>query len=206
MYDAFGLNTDSITIAIIDITRAKPNLTAGFCFFTIFAVSINFKNNYIMKKIILLLLLALVSISASARKSYITMTTDNFLVGNATSLNNNYINLSGEVPEDIENKGFVYNSEYHCWYVRSNFQMKYSTAEILNWLSEYGYEVEFTDNDKHFILSKEIPSGSQTQIEGDVNHDSEVNIADVNKVISLILDKIRENPNLLEELGIEQPK
>ena len=157
-----------------------------------------------MKKIILLLLLVLVSVSASARKSYITMTTDAFLVGTASS-SNNYIHLSGEVPEDIENKGFVYNSERHYWYV-STSQMKYSTAEILNWLSEYGYEVEFTDNDERFILSKEIPSGSQTQIEGDVNHDSEVNIADVNRVISLILGMLRDNPKLLEQLGIEQPK
>jgi len=154
-----------------------------------------------MKKIILLLLLALVSISASARKSYITVYTYHY-DGTTTSSNTN-IRMTGDLPENIE--GFVYNDDNtSCYNEYPN--KRYTQGEILNLLSGYGYEVEFVDNDFHcFLLSKEIPS-NQTQIEGDVNNDSEVNIADVNKVISLILDKIRENPNLLEELGIEQPK
>ena len=73
-------------------------------------------------------------------------------------------------------------------------------------LSEYGYEVEFVDNEnKCFLLSKEVSSG-QTISKGDVNEDSEVNIADVNEVISLILGMLRDNPKLLEQLGVEQPK
>lgn len=156
-----------------------------------------------MKKIILLLLLVLVSVTASARKSYITMTTDDFIYGSTPTYN--VIRLSGEVPEDIENKGFVYDSSYRYWKAynsnTSGQQLtKYTTAEILNWLSEYGYEVEFMDDDcKKFLLSKEISSG-QTISKGDVNEDSEVNIADVNEVISLILGIVREHPEILEQI------
>lgn len=152
-----------------------------------------------MKKIILLLLLVLVSVTASARKSYITMTTGDFIDGSTHT--NSSIILSGEVPEDIENKGFSYVTNHHCWLARYSDGSMYATAEILNWLSEYGYEVEFvSQNLCYYILSKEIPSGSQTQIEGDVNHDSEVNIADVNRVISLILGIVREHPEILEQI------
>jgi len=59
--------------------------------------------------------------------------------------------------------------------------------------------VEFTMDETHFLLSKEIPS-SQTTIKGDVNEDSEVNIADVNEVISLILGIVREHPEILEQI------
>ena len=162
-----------------------------------------------MKKIILLLLLVLVSVTASARKSYITVQTP-YSNGRANESNSSngtiYIILSGDVPNDIE--GFRYVSGRHYWesYEYDKPQYKqYSTGEILSLLSEYGYEVEYVIDSTHFLLSKEISSG-QTQIEGDVNHDSEVNIADVNRVISLILDKLRENPKLLEQLGIVQPK
>lgn len=142
-----------------------------------------------MKKIILLLLLVLVSITASARKSYIMMSTSGLVTGHSFS-------LAGEVPEGIENKGFIYDSNSHCWYSKS--EMKYVTSEILNWLSEYGYEVEFM-NTTWFLLSKEVPSG-QTVSEGDVNKDGEVNIADINKVVALILGIIKENPSILEQI------
>ena len=159
-----------------------------------------------MKKIILLLLLVLVSVTASARKSYITVSTANS-DGSANS-SSATIFLTGDVPNDIE--GFAYRESVHCWCTLSDLSdptlIKYSTGEILNVLSEYGYEVEFVDNENRcFLLSKEVSSG-QTISKGDVNEDSEVNIADVNEVISLILDKLRENPKLLEELGIVQPK
>lgn len=157
-----------------------------------------------MKKIILLLLLVLVSVSASARKSYITVHSPVF-TGEARTMYPGII-ITGDMPDSIE--GFLYSSSFNYWYNECEIK-KYSTGEILNVLSEYGYEVEFVNNTNDgkmsYLLSKEIPSG-QTQIEGDVNHDSEVNIADVNRVISLILDKLRENPKLLEELGIVQPK
>ena len=154
-----------------------------------------------MKKIILLLLLVLVSVTASARKSYITMSSPNFIRGNSYDYINTYtIYLSGEVPEDIENKGFTYDSEKHSWSCSNKTGMKYSTAEILNLLSEYGYEVEYVDSENiYFLLSKEISSG-QTISKGDVNTDGEINIADVNEVIGLILGYVKEHPEILEQI------
>ncbi len=150
-----------------------------------------------MKKIFLLFLLVLVSVTASARKSYITVSTYN---NNGKVLPNSAnITLTGEVPDNIE--GFEYSSKYQCWFDYSNgTDRTYSVGEILNVLSEYGYEVEFVDNDFHcFLLSKETPSG-QTISKGDVNEDSEVNIADVNEVISLILGIVREHPEILKQI------
>ena len=109
------------------------------------------------------------------------------------------IRLTGDVPDNIE--GFEYSSKYQCWFDYSNgTDRTYSVGEILNVLSEYGYEVEFVDNDFHcFLLSKEVSSG-QTISKGDVNEDSEVNIADVNEVISLILGIVREHPEILKQI------
>ena len=156
-----------------------------------------------MKKIILLLLLVLVSVTASARKSYITLTTcSSDGSANYESYTYGRFILTGDVPNYIE--GFEYDGDRHYWttiITTSNPNYKqYSTGEILNVLSEYGYEVEFVDNNnKSFILSKEIPDG-QTVSEGDVNKDGEVNIADVNGLLSLILGIVRENPSILEQI------
>lgn len=158
----------------------------------IFAVSINFKNNYIMKKIILLLLLVLVSITASARKSYIEVrycTTSN--------PSSTFYQMTGDVPKGIEL--FHYNEEGTA--VRFNGKI----GRLLNILSEFGYEVEFTTGNDGYLLSKEIPS-NQTQIKGDVNTDGEVTIADVNEVIYLILGIVREHPEILEQYGVVLPK
>lgn len=156
-----------------------------------------------MKKIILLLLLVLVSVTASARKSYITVQTpySNGRANESTSNNGTiYIILSGDVPNDIE--GFRYVSERHYWesyeYYKPQYK-QYSTGEILSLLSEYGYEVEYVIDSTHFLLSKEISSG-QTISKGDVNTDGEVNIADVNEVISLILGYVKEHPEILEQI------
>jgi len=148
-----------------------------------------------MKKIILLLLLVLVSVTASARKSYITVYSVNEWGG--AYPHDKGTQLTGDVPDDIE--GFEYDSYNHLWYNNVNIRI-YSTGEILNVLSEYGYEVEFVDNaNKSFLLSKEIPDG-QTISKGDVNTDGEINIADVNEVISLILGYVREHPEILEQI------
>ena len=148
-----------------------------------------------MKKIFLLLLLVLVSVTASARKSYITIQVYNSSGSVLYSANN--IVMTGDVPDNIE--GFVYKSSNHYWYNDTEIR-PYSSGEILNELSEYGYEVEFVGNDnRYFLLSKEISSG-QTISKGDVNEDSEVNIADVNEVISLILGYVREHPEILEQI------
>ena len=144
-----------------------------------------------MKKIILLLLLVLVSVTASARKSYITVYADAVTGTASTSFP---IYLTGDVPDNIE--GLRYDNGTHYWTTQSGGR-KYSTGEILNLLSEYGYEVEFAEHNEYFLLSKEISSGP-TISKGDVNTDGEVNIADVNEVISLILGIVREHPEILE--------
>jgi hypothetical protein len=85
-------------------------------------------------------------------------------------------------------------------------------GKIINMLAARGFVVEqmscseYSGNTREVVILSKTSSSHQTQIEGDVNNDSEVSIADVNRVISLILEKLRENPKLLEELGIVQPK
>lgn len=149
-----------------------------------------------MKKIILLLLLVLVSITVSARKSYIDVYAERFSSGVMT----------GDIPMGVAD--FSYDTT-DAGYTYAHFSCP--VGSLLTILGESGYEVVSMctyDNyayATHYLLAREVPS-NQTQIEGDVNNDSEVNIADVNRVISLILDKLRENPKLLEELGIVQPK
>ena len=148
------------------------------------------------KTILLLLLLAVASISASARKSYITVHTYN-LDGDAYESG---LRISGDMPENIE--GFEYSRGSHLWYLNYNVR-SYSIGEILNVLSEYGYEVEFVNNSSNgclsYLLSKET-SSEQTVSEGDVNKDGEVNIADINKIVSIILGIIKENPSILEQI------
>ena len=156
-----------------------------------------------MKKIILFLLLVFISVTVSARKSYITVYTYN----NNGTTTNSYVNIrmTGDVPGNIE--GFWYStSNPHYCYNDYEYGRLYTPGEILNLLSEYGYEVAFVDNDFHcFLLSKEIPS-EQTVSEGDVNKDGEVNIGDINKIVALILGIVKENPELLEQYGIVLPK
>ena len=148
------------------------------------------------KTILLILLLAVVSITASARKSYITVHTYN-LDGNAYESG---LRISGDMPENIE--GFDYSSGSHLWYLNYNVR-SYSIGEILNVLSEYGYEVEFVNNSSNgclsYLLSKDT-SPEQSVSEGDVNKDGEVNIADINKIVSIILGIIKENPSILEQI------
>lgn len=145
-----------------------------------------------MKKIFLLLLLLVVSVSASARKSYITVY--------AHSLEP-WVCLMGDVPDGIiETCGFTYNESFILWESRDG-----SAADVLNALSEYGYEVESTvggigDKIVYFLLSKEIPSGNQTEIVGDVNNDSEVTVADVNAVVNIILGLAKSNPSIMKQL------
>ena len=50
------------------------------------------------------------------------------------------------------------------------------------------------------ILSKSSTPSDQTISKGDVNTDGEVNIADVNEVITLILGIVREHPEILEQI------
>ena len=130
--------------------------------------------------------------SVYARKSYINV----FARYSKNSSEAKTMNLTGDIPNGIKS--------YYDWTYD-----QITIGQLLNLLSQEGYEVEFMSSGAssyvNFLLSKNTLS-NQTQIEGDVNHDSEVNIADVNRVISLILGMLRDNPKLLEQLGIEQPK
>ena len=152
-----------------------------------------------MKKIFLLLLLLVVSVSASARKSYITLLSHSYSGSSYTSY------MSGDVPNDIQ--GFIYDSYGHYWYTEEDADL--SAGEILNLLSQYGYEVESmstglnvanTSSRVQYLLSKEIPSGNQTEIVGDVNNDSEVTVADVNAVVNIILGLAKSNPSIMKQL------
>lgn len=148
-----------------------------------------------MKKIILLLLLALVSVSVSARKSYITVFTYNF---NGEADGDDII-LTGDIPDNLE--GFEYNSDFHYWCSNPSIR-DYSTGELLTKLSEAGYDVEFVmlnSGRLNYLLSKEIPSGNQPEVYGDVNKDGSVNISDISELVHIILDYVRANPSILEE-------
>ena len=105
--------------------------------------------------------------------------------------------MTGDVPNGIEH--FSYNADKHYYYCYC-----YSYGEILNILSEYGYEVEkmtdyAPDSRILLILSKETSSG-QTEIVGDINHDNEVNVADINQLVNIILGLVKANPGLLEQV------
>lgn len=125
-----------------------------------------------MKKIILFVLLVLVTVTASATKSYITVY--GYFNSGKIFYNSENIIITGDMPNDIE--GFEYDSKNHCWFNNTKIR-PYSVGEILNVLSEYGYEVEFTNDSQFFLLSKETPS-VQTLSEGNVIKNDEVNIKD----------------------------
>lgn len=153
-----------------------------------------------MKKIILLLLLVLVSVTASAKKSYITVFAHPYYHSSII-----YLQMTGDVPSTIS--GLSYNQNYHYWESGN-----YSVGQILNILSGYGYEVELmtgfaqanNDSRVQYLLSKEIPS-NQTQSEGDLNKDGEVNISDINRLVGIILGYVREHPEVLNQVELLKP-
>lgn len=157
-----------------------------------------------MKKIILLLLLVLVSVTASARKSYIDVyvysTSSNYNLMDSPSYvySTSNIYLTGDVPKGITRCGYSSECSVHNEDNINDAIFHGSIGDILNRLSELGYEVELM-NDNHYLLSKEISSGSNIS-KGDVNEDGEVNIADVNGLLNLILGIVRENPSILEQI------
>lgn len=143
-----------------------------------------------MKKIFLLCLLLVASVGAYAQKSYV-----NVCSGGINNDGSQNIYLSGAVPNDMKS--------YY-----DGFDDNVKIGDILNMLAGRGFVVEqmsccnggSTNGTVRevVILSKSGTSSSYT--EGDVNKDGEVTIADVNKVINIILGVIRENPSLLEQI------
>lgn len=143
-----------------------------------------------MKKFIVLsFLMAIVSISASARKSYIDIYAQRF----------SYAEMTGEVPQGVAD--FKYYEESGVEYVTYDG----SPGQLLNILAGYGYEVEFMSvySDyhyaAHYLLSKEI-SSNQTQSKGDLNEDGSVNISDLNELINMILGYVKEHPEIMERI------
>lgn len=150
-----------------------------------------------MKKFFLLALLAMVSVSAFARKSYITLLSHSYSGSSYSSY------MSGDVPNDIQ--GFIYDSDGHYWITEEDVDL--SAGEILNLLSQYGYEVELmstglnvanTSSRVQYLLSKEIPT-NPTGKNGDVNKDGKINVSDVTTLVNIILGIVRDNPSLLEQ-------
>ena len=135
-----------------------------------------------MKKIFLLALLAIVSVSAFAKKTYLRVDTHTHYV-------------YGNVPTGIS--GLEYYSG--CAYYNNS---GYEYEQILDVLANYGYEVEFMTGDGsnnyiQYLLSKET-SSSQTTSTGDVNKDGKINVSDITTLVNIILGIVRDNPSLLE--------
>lgn len=135
-----------------------------------------------MKKIFLLALLAIVSVSAFAKKTYLRVDTyKNYVYGN--------------VPQGIT--GLEYRSGY------ASYGSNYNDEQFLDVLANYGYEVEFMTSQGsssyiHYLLSKET-SSSQTTYTGDVNKDGKINVSDISTLVNIILGIVRDNPSLLEQ-------
>jgi hypothetical protein len=116
-----------------------------------------------------------------AKKSYITI--DGFSS-----------RITGNVPTGIS--GLSYTSDYA--------EFSIPVGEVLNKLTQYGYEVEFMSSSNsgrlysYFLLSKDI-SSSQSSYNGDVNKDGKVNVSDIATLVNIILGIVRDNPSLLEQ-------
>ena len=117
------------------------------------------KNNRIgaMKLLLLSIFLSL-SICGDAQKSYINVY--------ASSLNNssNGMYLTGDIPLDIKKSYSIYDNT--------------TIGQLLNMLSERGYEVEFmsgmSDNCANYLLSKKSPGQSNAIQKVRVDSDEDV--------------------------------
>lgn len=148
-----------------------------------------------MKKLLVLLFLMIIGTSVYAQKRYV-----HIQYFYPTSNYDSKISLSGYVPNDME-------LNYTNTAIGVIVDMLGQRGYVLEQMSTSGTPTSSSGVFREcIIMSISSAPSNQTQIEGDVNNDSEVNIADVNKVISIILGMLRDNPKLLEQLGIEQPK
>lgn len=101
-----------------------------------------------MKKYVILLCLLALGMSGYARKSYVNVTVKEILLNG----NSHYSKLRGDVPADMQD---IYYA---------GFDEK-DIGDVLNMLSERGFEVEFmctagTDNSINYLLSKSEPDTS----------------------------------------------
>lgn len=116
-----------------------------------------------MKKFLILLFLMAIGTSAFARKSYV-----NIFVDDLYETNYNYIYLTGDIP-------IGFKSEYRS-------SDKVTIGQLLNLLSQEGYEVEFmsavgggdaSDEKIVYLLSKKISSSEDDAITIVHNDDGE---------------------------------
>ena len=137
-----------------------------------------------MKKFLVLLFLMAIGTSVYAHKIYVQVYGCPY---NGT--NYQTIALNGAVPSDMQDRYYTNDKRF---------------GDVLNMLAERGFVVEqmssYGTEAELVILSKDSTTPSQTISKGDVNTDGEVNIADVNEVISLILGIVREHPEILEQI------
>ena len=147
-----------------------------------------------MKKLLVLLFLMVIGTSVYAQKRYAYIY---YFYDNGSD--NTNIELSGCIPTDMQSH---YSDASHT-----------SVGTIIDDLAQRGYVVEQLSNSScgynygptrissryWEVVIMSITSG-QTISKGDVNEDSEVNIADVNEVIGLILGYVREHPEILEQI------
>ena len=143
-----------------------------------------------MKKLLVLLFLMLIGTSIYAQKSYVNV------VGEPYNDSDSRVWLNGAVPSDMK-KNYYYKTD------------SVLLGDVLNMLAERGFVIEQMSCTnvgssgymrEAIILSKDGTTPSQSISKGDVNIDGEVNIADVNEVISLILGIVREHPEILEQI------
>ena len=132
------------------------------------------------------------------------------LIGTSVYAQKSYVNVVGEPYNDYDSdiwiNGAVPSDMKNHYYYRTDSVL---LGDVLNMLAERGFVIEqmscthvgSSGNLREaIILSKDGTTPSQTISKGDVNIDGEVNIADVNEVISLILGYVREHPEILEQI------
>ena len=103
-----------------------------------------------MRKMIVLLCLAVMYLTAAARKSYVNVSVHGVMLNNYE----HYVKLSGDVPADMEK--LYYKGEAGI-----------DIGAVINMLAERGYEVEMmcsigtAEGSVNYLLSKAIDDGSE---------------------------------------------
>lgn len=156
-----------------------------------------------MKKFLILLFLMMIGTSVYAQKRYIHIRSYA-----QYGINGGYshgIQLSGYVPSDMKNSykdtpaGDIINKLAQKGYVVEQLSNAGLTHNIDRDDARIGYYNEV-------IIMSISPTPSSNKIECDVNKDGEVDIEDINIIVPIILDIVRNNPSILEQYGIKKPE
>ena len=148
-----------------------------------------------MKKFLVILFLLLIGTSVYAQKryAYIYYYYDTGGSGEST------IKLSGCIPTGMETYYSKVSQTSVGTIIDDLAQRGYVVEQLSNASSGYNYGPDRIYSRYWEVVIMSITSGP-TISKGDVNTDGEVNIADVNEVISLILGYVREHPEILEQI------